>query len=266
MGFKRILAAGSDWRALVWLGVGIIAAAALSNPFPAVIGLGIYLWVLQRIAQSPRLAQAAEQALIAEQLAGRYKELQQTMEEVSGRLPTVPLRGESRARAARAQEVVSAAISVYREWLAKQAADPERARWVEEALRLAHHYLRILRAYQELYVKGGPNVELRAVAERVRRNQARLSETADLEARRLLIQAIEMDERVLRQEQDEEAEAERYMAKLAAIESTLDVLRRRMYEPDATDEGARLHDMLLEAEAMDSALEEVQTRVRVRAR
>lgn len=266
MGFKRTLAAATDWRTLVWLGAGTIAGAALSNPFPAVIGLGLYLWAVQRLAQSPQLAQAAERARIAEGLAERYRTLQETMREVSGRLPTTPLRGESRSAAFRAQEVVNSAISVYREWLTKPEAGADRAGWVEEGLRLAHHYLRILRAYTELYTKGGPNPDRRVVEERVRRNRERLGQTTDMEARRLLIQAVEMDERVLRQEVDEEAEAERYMAKLAAIESTLDMLRRRIYEPDAAEEGGRLHDLLLEAEAMDEALEEVQHRTRIRVR
>lgn len=268
MGMRRIIAAASDWRTLVWLGAGIMAAAVLSNPFPAVIGLGVYLWAVQRVAQSPQLQQAAERARVAEQLAERYRELQQTMRVVSGRLPSAPLPGESRSPVFRAQEVVSAAISIYREWLARPGTDPSKAGWVEEALRLAHHYLRILRAYHELYVKGGPNADLRAVEQRLRRNGARLEQTTDREARGLLIQTIEMDERALRQEVDEEAGAERYMAKLAAIEATLDMLRRRIYEPEAdtAGEGSRLHDLLLEAEAMDDALQEVQHRTRVRDR
>ncbi|MFZ5816748.1 MAG: hypothetical protein ACOY93_15865 [Bacillota bacterium] len=266
MAIKRILAAASDWRTLIWLGAGIVAAAALSNPFPAVIGLGLYLWAVQKLAQSPALQQAAERALIAEGLAKRYQELQETIREVSGRLPTVSRRGETRSWAFRAQEVVNAAVSLYREWLRKPNNDPERARWVEEALRLAHHYLRIVRAYHEIYVKGGPNADLQVVVERLRRNKARLREITDMEARSLLLRAIEMDERVLAREEDEEAAAERYLAKLAAIESTLDMLRRRMFEPDATnEEGNRVHDLLLEAEAMDQALEEVQHRARVRA-
>lgn len=267
MSIKRILAAASDWRSLVFLGAGIIAAAVLSNPFPAVIGLGVYLWVVQKVAQSPQLQQAAERALIAEGLAERYKELLQTMREVSARLPNLARGEAARSWAYRAQEVVNAAVSVYREWLAKPDNDPEKARWVEEALRLAHHYLRILRAYHEIYVKGGPNADLKAVEERLRRNQERLRETTDMEARSLLLQAVEMDERVLAREVDEEAEAERYLAKLAAVESTLDMLRRRMFQPDATnDEGQRVHDLLVEAEAMDEALVEVQHRARVRTR
>lgn len=266
MGFKRIMAAASDWRTLILLGAGVVAAAVLSNPFPAVIGLGLYLWAVQKLAQSPQLQQAAEQALVAEGLAQRYRELQQTIHEVGPRLPTVPAKGESRSWALHAQSVTGAAISIYQEWLAKPDPDPEKARWVEEGLRLAHHYLRILRAYLELFVRPASSLDVRAVAERVRRNQARLEQTTDMAARSMLIQAIEMDERVLKQEGNEEAEAERYLAKLAAIESTLDMLRRRMYEPDAGQEsGSRVRDLLLEAEAMDEALEEVQLRVRVRS-
>lgn len=264
MGFKRILAAASDWRTLILLGAGVIAAAVLSNPFPAVIGLGLYLWAVQRVAQSPALQQAAERAQIAEGLANRYRELQQAMFQVSGRLPTIPTRGDSRSWAMRAQEVINASVSVYQEWRKQPDNDPEKARWVEEGLRLAIHYLRIIKAYHEIYVKGGPNADLRAVADRLRRNQSRLEESTDMEARRLLIQAIEMDERVLRQEEDEGAEAERYLAKLAAIESTLDLLRRRVYEPNATEEGSRLRDLLLEAEAMEEAMGEVHSRVKVR--
>lgn len=266
MGLKRILAAATDWRTLLLLGAGLVAAAALSNPFPALIGLGVYLWAVQRLAASPQLARAAEQAQLAERLAERYRELQQTMREVSGRLPTAPMRGESRSAAYRAQLVVNAAISVYKEWLAKPDPLPDRAGWVEEAIRLAHHYLRILHAYHELYLKGGATAEIRMVQERLRRNRERLKQTTDMEARRLLIQAIELDERVASQEVNHEAEAQRYMAKLAAIEASLDALRRRLHEPDAAAEGSRIHDLLLEAAAMDEALEEVQHRARVRVR
>lgn len=264
MGFKRIAAAASDWRSLTLLGAGIIAAVVLSNPFPAVIGLGLYLWVVQKLAQSPHLQQAAELAEINESLAERYRELQATFQEVAPRLTAI----SARSWAMNAQSVTHAAMAVYQEWLAKPENDPERARWVDEALRLGHHYLRILRAYQELYMKPAAAIQdTQGVVERLRRNQARLEQTTDMEARSLLIQAIQLDERVLQQEADEAAEAERYLAKLTAIESTLDMLRRRVYQPDAGDDSrGRVHELLLEAAAMDEALEEVQHRARVRAR
>lgn len=267
MRIKRMLAAATDWRTLLLLAVGIIAAAALSNPFPAVVGLGLYLWAVQRVAQSPELQQAAERAAMAEALANRYRELQATMRAMNGRLPAIPLQGDPRPWTIRSQAVTNAAIAIYQAWLQQPAYEPEKVRWVEEALRLANSYLRILRVYHELHLRPGPRFDQRAVADRLQRNKARLAQTTDMEARSLLIQAIELDERVLRQGQEESAEAERYLAKLAAIESTLGMLRRRALEADIVEEEAHgVHELLLEAEAMDEALDEVQRRARTRTR
>jgi|GEM_PF-3786164 len=263
---RRFLAAASDWRSLVWLGAGVVAAAALSNPFLAVIGLGISLWVAQRIAASPAMEQVAERSRVGEELADRYRALQETERQILPRLSTQVRRGEQRSWYARASDVMISARSIYQQWLAQPAPDLERAEWVGEALQLSHLYLKLLEAYGALFSVTRPQTDRRAVQDRLARNQERLEQTTDLEARRLLIQAMELDQRTLAEEEDVEAEKERYLAKLAAIESTVDMLRRRIYEPDSGEEASQVHEMLLEAQAMDDALEEVQQRARVRAR
>lgn len=262
---KKLLAAATDWRTLIWLGAGLVAAAVLTNPFPALIGLGIYLWAVQKLAHSPALAQAAERAQTAEGLAERYRQLQATIGEVADRLPRTPGPGEDRSSYHRAADVVTAARTVYNEWLAHPEQHADKAPRVDEALQLADLYLRILRAYYMVYT-GQRAQDLAAVKERIARNQRRLEASMDLEARRTLAEAIEMDERVLAQATDEEAERERYQAKLAAIESTMDLLRRQIFDPEHGANASRLRDMLLEAEAVDQALGEVEHRTRVRVR
>ncbi len=263
---RRILAAASDWRSLIWLGAGVVAAAVLSNPFPALVGLGLFLWAVQRLAQSPVMEEAAERSRVANGLAERYRELQAAERQVLPRLPDMISRSEQRPTAMRAQDVLTAARSLYQQWLAQSPPDLERAQWVDEALQLSHLYLKMLESYQALFNAPRPQTDLRAVQQRVARNEERLAQTTDMEARRLLIQAIEMDQRVLEEQGDAEAAQERYLAKLAAIESTIDMLRRRIYEPDSGEQASRVHEMLLEAQAMDDAMTEVQHRTRVRAR
>lgn len=264
---RTLLAAATDWRSLVFLGAGVVAAAALSNPFPAVIGLGIYLWVVQKLAQSPEFQRAGELARthrrLEELLHGVYDSSRDMTQKATGlfrffsRIPPV---------FQRVPDVVNAAQSIHRAWLSRPEQERlDSAKMVEEALQLALHYMRILRAYKALYVDQKP-IDLKAVGERLRRNQERLRQTQDLETRRTLMQAIEMDQQVMEQAEGDEAERERYQAKLAAIESALELLQRRMFQADAEGPGNRVHEMLLEAAAMDEALEEVQRRTRVRVR
>jgi len=260
VGFKRMLAAASDWRTLAVLGAGIAISAVVSNPFPGIIGLGAYLWLAQRLASSPQFEQAAEKIRIARQLAERHQEMERTVKELSRELPATMLRGWE----ARIREVLNAARLLYKEWQTRPEEHADKTAVIEEALQLATHYLRILRAYYTLYVAPKPP-DVRVVRERIARNQQRLAATTDMEARRTLNGAIEMDQQVLQQGISQEVERERYLAKLANIESTMDLLRRQVFDPTKTGEGQRLHDVLLEAVAMDQALQEVQQRTRVKA-
>jgi len=261
MGIKRLMAAASDWRTLAVLGGAIALSAVLSNPFPAIIGLGVYLWLVQRLASSPQFEQVAEQIATAKRIGERYQTMEQIVKELGRELPPAMVKGWE----ARVREVLNAARSLYKEWQAHPAEQGNKASVVDEALQLATHYLRILRAYYKLYVAPRPT-DLTSVRERLARNQQRLAATTDLDARRTLSEAIEMDQRVLQQEQNQEVERERYLAKLANIESTMDLLRRQVFDPTVTEEGQKLHNLLLEAEAMDQALQEVQRTARIHSR
>jgi hypothetical protein len=263
--FKQFLAAASDWRTLLVLGAGIVAAAVLSNPFPAVVGFGLYLWAAQRLASSPRFQQAADQVRTARGLEQHYREMEARARELDPRLLASLPATLDRPWQARVQDVAGAARSVYQEWRKHPEEQAAKAAFVEDALQLAALYMRMLRAFHAID-SGQALSDLKAVKERLARNKWRLEATQDLEARKTLLQAIEMDERVLQQETDELADRERYMAKLAAIESTMDLLRRQVFDPTPGEEGQRVHELLVEAAAMDQAMEEVQQRTRVKAR
>ncbi|HYF76374.1 MAG TPA: hypothetical protein VD973_04550 [Symbiobacteriaceae bacterium] len=259
MRFKQFMAAATDWRTLVILGAGVVAAAVLSNPFPAVIALGIYLWAAQRLSASGQYQAAAEQLQVKAGLEAKYKAMQDAVAELCKVLPQKP--GEWNRRSAQVQHL---ARSIYHEWLSHAAERQDQVPAVGEALHLAGLYMKILRAH--LALNSRPNLTTPAdVRNRLARNQMRLEQTQDLEARRTLLEAIELDQRVLEREADEEVERERFEAKLAAIESTMEMYQRNILDPGATPEGSRLHEMLLEAEAMDQAMDEVQQRSRARA-
>lgn len=255
MGKRLWLAAASDWRALLCLGAGIAAAAVLSNPFPALIGLGVYLWVVQKLIASPSYSRVAEAQRTGEALAERYRALQQAEQELRQELPMVvqPL------------DVAVAARQVYQEWLNRPQELAGHTPLVQDALHLATLYLRILRAYHALFDEKRP-AEVAGLRARLERNRQRLEQLSDMDARKTLQEAIDLDQRALDREVAEEAERERYLAKLSGIESSLDLLRRQILEPEAGAEGSKVHDLLLEAEAMDQALSEVQGRAKVRAR
>lgn len=258
--FKQIMAAATDWRTLIILGAGVVAAAVLSNPFPALIGLGIYLWAVQRLASSGRYREAAERLEVMAGLDAKYKAMESDVQEL---IVVLPKGGGDWNR--RAGEVQRCARSIYHEWLAHAAERRDQAPVVGEALHLAGLYMRVLKAHLTLNARR-EKASTADVRNRLARNQARLEQTQDLEARRTLLEAIELDERVLAREEEQEADRERFEAKLAAIESTMELYQRNVYDPGATPEGSRLHDMLLEAEAMDQALEEVHQRTRVHTR
>jgi len=262
---KLLMAAASDWRTLIWLGIGVVSAAVLSNPFPAVIGLGLYLWFVQRLAHSPAFQSAASMTRTAERLAEHYRTLQKSVTEVSNLLSKVIPPGQGRSWFTRASDVVTATREIYHEWLAHPAEHAAQTPLVEEGLQMAGLYLRLLRSYHTLYANRKPQ-NLGEVQERLERNRRRADQTVDQAARHDLNQAIDMDERVLEQAAGQEAERERYQARLAAIESTMDLLRRQIFDPETTGEGERLHEMLLEAEAMEDAMSEVQQQTRIRAR
>jgi hypothetical protein len=261
---KQLLAAATDWRTLIILGAGIVAAAVLSNPFPAIIGLGIYLWAVQKFASSPRLREAAERSRQLTQLSQRFQELQRLYRELDDQVLRRLNPSAYRTWQGRCLEVQNAATAIYHEWLNNPESQLEKQAFVDEGLQLATLFMRILRAYHVIY-HARQGTDIRAVQDRMLRNQQRLEATRDLEARRALMEAIDMDQRVLDHQGEEEAEKERYLAKLAAIESTMDLLRRQVFDPATGTEGQKLHEMLLEAEAMDQALTEVQHRTRVRA-
>jgi hypothetical protein len=256
---KQLMSAATDWRTLVVLGAGVVAAAVLSNPFPAIIGLGIYLWAVQRLSSSGDYQAAAEQLRVKSGLEAKYRAMQEAVAELCKVLPTKP--GEWNRRAAQVQHCAKA---IYHEWLSHAAERQDQVGVVGEAMHLAGLYMRILRAH--LVLKSRPNLVVAAdVRNRIARNQMRMEQTQDLDARRTLLEAIELDQRALARAAEEQIEAERFEAKLAAIESTMEMYQRNIYDPAATPEGSQLHEMLLEAEAMDQAMEEVQQRSRVRA-
>lgn len=262
---KQLLAASSDWRTLLILGAGVILAAALSNPFPAVAGVGVYLYAVRKLAQSPAYQEAADKIRLAEGLAARYRTLQQTVNETNQHLSRLIPPNQGRTWFTRAQDVVTAAREIYMEWQSRPEAHAAKTPIVEQALQMSTLYLRILRSYHAIYTGRSRSPNLEEVNERLTRNQRRLETITDPDARRDLTRAVEMDQRVLQQATLEVSERERYQAKLAAIESTMDILRRHVFDPEATPEGESLRDMLLEAEAMDQALDEVRQRSRVRA-
>ncbi|HYF95674.1 MAG TPA: hypothetical protein VD969_25955 [Symbiobacteriaceae bacterium] len=256
--FRQLMSAATDVRTLLILGAGVIAAAVLSNPFPALIGLGVYLWAVQRLASSGRYQQAAEHLETIKGLDERYKAMEAAVRELAEVLPRT--KSEPNRRAG---DVQRCARSIYHEWLSHAAERKDQAPVVGEALHLAALYMRILKAYLTLHARRDHSSSA-DVENRLARNQARLEQTTDMEARRTLLEAIELDQRVLEREAEQEAERERFEAKLAAIESTMELYQRNIYDPGATPEGSRLHEMLLEAEAMDQALDEVHQRTRVR--
>lgn len=258
--FKQLMSAATDWRTLIILGAGVVAAAVLSNPFPALIGLGIYLWAVQRLASSGRYREAAERLEVMAGLEQRYKGLERAVQELAPLLP----RGKGELKR-RSDDVQRCARSIYLEWLSHAAERQEQAPVVGEALQLGALYMRILKAYITLHT-GQNAAAMEDVKNRLARNQARVEQLQDLEARRTLLEAIELDERVLARADEQAAERERFEAKLAAIESTMELYQSNIYDPGATPEGSHLHEMLLEAEAMDEALEEVHQRTRVRSR
>lgn len=274
---RLLLSAATDWRTLVWLLLGVAAAAALSNPFPVVIGLGLYVWAVQRLVSSPRFQEAAERVRVAKAMAARWQQVEQS---AASLLPALA-RSKSwviqaveaitqikltptRTWHERAKDVVGDARQIYQEWLAHPKEQAARTPMVEQGLQMAYLYLRILRAFYAIH--NDPRPDLRDVRERLERNRQRLQQLRDMEARRDLTTAIEMDERVLRQAESEAVEMERYLAKMAAIESSLEALRRQILDPEGEGAEERLKDLLVEAEAMDHALEEVRQRSRRRVR
>lgn len=259
------MAAATDWRTLIWFGAGVAAAAALSNPFPALIGLAAYLWALQRLLASPAFVAAGEKARTASRLADRYRLLKETVAEVNQGFSKAATVGGDRSWLSRADAVIAGAREIYEEWLAHPDDHAQRTPLVEQAVQMAYLYLRILRSYHAVYA--GPNpIDPDGIRARLERNRHRLAQVTDMEARRDLSEAIEMDEWALRQAAEENAERERYQAQMTAIESAMEMLRRQAFSPDAGGEGEGLHDLLVEAEAMENALAEVQQRARVRAR
>lgn len=261
---RLFLAAASDWRSLIWLAAGIVASFVLNNPFPAIVGLGLFLFVAQRLAHSPAFLEADQKIKTAQALAERYKELHSIAREVTGRLSrSVPV-DQGRSWFARASDVATAAREIYQEWQARPKEHAGQTEMVEEALKMAVLYFRLLNSYHALYsYKKATN--LREVQDRLMRNQRRLAQITDLEARRDLQQAIDLDQKVLEQATRDDVERERFQAKLAAIESSMEMLRREIFTPNQPDDvSQRLHDMLLEAAAMDEALTEVQQQTRVR--
>lgn len=271
------MAAATDWRSLVWPLLGVGASAALSNPFPALIGLGGYVWAVQRLTSSPSFQNAAERVRVAIAMAARWQQVEQSAASLLPALShnkswviqaveaiTQVKLSPARSWHDRARDVVSDAQQIYREWLAHPVEQAARTPIVEQGLQMAYLYLRILRAFYAIHSE--PQPDLRDVQERLTRNRRRLEQVGDLEARRDLNTAIEMDERVLRQAETESVELERYLAKMAAIESSLEALRRQIFDPEGQGEGERLKDLLVEAEAMDHAMEEVRQRSHRRVR
>lgn len=258
--FRQLMAAATDWRTLLILGAGLIAAAVLSNPFPALIGFGFYVWAVQKLASSGRYQQAAERLEVMAGLEARYKALDAAIQELVAVLPR-----QANEFNRRAGEVQRCARAIYHEWLSHKDERQDQAPVVGEALHLAALYMRIMKAFITLHLRR-EHAASQDVARRLNRNKVKLEQTQDLEARRTLLEAIELDQRVLDREAELAAERERFEAKLSAIESTMELYQRNIYDPGATPEGSKLHDMLLEAEAMDQALEEVHQRTRVRSR
>lgn len=261
---RLMLAAATDWRSLIWLGAGVAVAAALSNPFPALGGLALYIWMVQRLVASPTFQAAGEQARTAQGLAAHYRKLQAVVAEVNARLSKPGVALPERDAFTRARAVITAAREIYQEWLLHPLEHAARTQAVDQAIQIAYLYLRMLRSYQAVYSAEGP-VDPNEVRVRLERARRKLAEVTDAEARRDLARAVELDERVLGEVGSVEAERERFQAKLAAIEATMDLLRRQIFSPDEAEETERLQNILLEAEAMDSALDEVRRRTRSRA-
>jgi len=275
---RLVLAAAFDWRTLPWLGAGIVVAAALTNPFPVVVGLGVYLWAIQRLVGTPDFLEAAERQRVAKELASRYRSLQTATTRLTEVLSkdrhwlSVVVDTVTKGRIQldqrhswydRSLGVSNTANEIYHEWLRHPVQLQHKAAIVDQALQLAYHYLRVLHIYHALE-RGNRAKTLEDARRRLARNEARYAQSKDPSVRAQLSRAVEMDRRVLSQTADHELERDRYLAKMAAIESTLIVLKRQILDPAADGAVERAQELLQEAEAMDEALQEVQRRTRIK--
>lgn len=237
---RLALAAAFDWRTLLWLGAGIVVSAVLSNPFPMLVGLGIYLWAIQRLVGTPAFLEAAQRARIAQELSNRYRSLQAASSQVTEMLAkdrswlSVVVDTVTQGRVQldarqtwydRSVAVSSIAREIYQEWLRHPTELQHKTPAVDQALQLAYHYLRVLHIYHGLE-RGSRGKTLDDARRRLGRNEARLAQSTDQAARAQLSRAAEMDRKVLSQAAENELERDRYLAKMAAIESALQVLRK----------------------------------------
>jgi len=275
---RLALAAAFDWRTLSWLGAGILASAVLSNPFPMLVGLGLYIWAIQRLVGTPAFLEAAERARVAQELSNRYRNLQAASAQVTAVLAkdrhwlSVVVETVTNGRIQldprqtwydRSVAVSSIAREIYQEWLRHPTELQHKTPVVDQALQLAYHYLRVLHIYHGLE-RGNRVKTLEDARRRLARNEARLAQSTDPGVRAQLNRAADMDRKVLSQAAEKELERDRYLAKMAAIESTLEVLKRQVLDPASDGAVERVQELLQEAEAMDEAMQEVQRRTRVR--
>jgi hypothetical protein len=270
MNGKHLLAAALDRRTLPWLLVGAVPAAvaiplglapALAvSPVAAVAALGAHLFAVRRLMGTREFQEEMERREMGERLQAQIHRVESLSRQMDSRLKTIFPFGEKRSLWVRKEQMLARARSVYQEWLARPAAYYERFRDAELALELAEAHLRMIRAYQAIYIQNGP-FDLRRAASKFLR-EVQVAGPRMFEPIQMVGEILGLDLGPERPDREREA----YLQKLQELENEVERLHKKFFALKTTPEGERVQELLVEVHAWEEALDEVRRRSRVRVR
>jgi hypothetical protein len=242
---KALLAAVTDWRSLGVVVASTAATIYLGNPFIPLLGVGIFVSVVNGIMRSPAFQAGLRQDETLKEIRQRVEAIGQLAAMTATR-PTAKLAQEAGRLAA--------------EFLKEPEMDTPRQVLVGQALKLAELYLKIAQAQAKMADSvHADNEQAADLARRIGQREQRLQAEHDPGRHRELERALSLDhESLSRMKARLDAQEDRNY-KLQSLESAFTAACQQFYSPDVTIGDDTIDLSLMEAEALYDALAEFHT-------
>ena len=247
MRFKNYYKAAFQTRNLILL-VSVVIISFLTEFLPfTLIGLAGYIYFVLQTIQSEKFQKQLIFEGALDHLQGLSAECQHTYQKVYRQV----------GPAARQRlDAIMTQKKELEEYFVKNADESLNKTIIEQALQLVIAYSKLLLTYS-LRLKEVNAMDTQDLLDRINRNNRKLGSLESYDAVLKLTQAIEMDEKLVKEIQEQKNEVEMIGVKLDHIESMISAFKHQIISSDAVNPAVgEIESIVNEAMALDNALRE----------
>jgi hypothetical protein len=228
----------------------VAATVYLQNPILLLLGAGVYLAIVNRIAQSPSYQAAMR-------LAAATDEIRQLIAGIH--------RLAAGARSVSIRRIDDEADRLATQYLSQPTIGTPQHLLAVQALKVVEMYLKISWAQANL-ADGLKKAESdgNELARRIAVTKQRLQTMRDPDMRHDIERTLHLDQQTLERIEERLTDRDKILYKLQALESAFNSACEQFYSPETIVGADGIEDTLVEAEALYGALEEVQHPHRLR--